>query len=532
MQHSGAPSTLPRVLAAQATRLPDAEAVVDGEVRLTFAGLAAAVTRLAAGLLALGVAAGERVAIQAPNRWEWIVAALAVHQVGAVLVPLNTRFRGEESVDILARARVTVLFAAGPFLGTDYIGQLAATGAPLPDLRGIIRLPTTEGTDETRVPWPVWNWGAVIEAGAAVPPETVRDAGERVSPGDFSDILYTSGTTGRPKGVPTTHAQTVEVYTSWASIVGLGAGDRYLLVPPFFHCFGYKAGWLACLLTGAVALPHLVFDAASVAARIGPDRISVLTGPPALFQALLDRTAATTPHTLRLAVTGAAVVPVELVRRMKTDLGCTTVLTAYGLTESSGVATMCRQEDDPETIATTSGRAIPGVEVRVVDATGTPLPVGEPGEVLVRGDNVMHGYLDDPAATAATVDAAGWLHTGDIGILDARGYLRITDRLKDMYTVGGFKAWPAEIERVLLTHPDIADAAVVGMPDDRLGEVGCAFLVWRGAIPDAEALTRWCRERMANYKVPRRFVGVETLPRNASGKVLKPLLRERTCSGG
>jgi acyl-CoA synthetase (AMP-forming)/AMP-acid ligase II len=230
-------------------------------------------------------------------------------------------------------------------------------------------------------------------------------------------------------------------------------------------------------------------------------------------------------------VTGAAVVPVELVRRMSSELGFATVLTGYGLTESTGVATLCRAGDDAETVATTSGRAMPGVEVTVVDDAGAPVPAGTPGEVMIRGYNVMRGYLDDAAATAEAIDSAGWLRTGDVGVLDDRGYLRITDRIKDMFIVGGFNAYPAEIENLLLAHPGIAQVAVVGAPDPRLGEVGVAFVVARpGVTLDPTELLAWSRDRMANYKVPRRFELVDALPLNATGKVLKYELRARAAA--
>ncbi|WP_242423785.1 AMP-binding protein, partial [Frankia sp. EI5c] len=230
----------------------------------------------------------------------------------------------------------------------------------------------------------------------------------------------------------------------------------------------------------------------------------------------------------RLAVTGAASVPVELVRRLRSELGLETVLTAYGLTETTGTATACRHDDDPETIARTSGRAIPGVEVRVVDDTGTPLPPGEPGEIVIRGYNVMRGYFDDPAATAETIDADGWLHSGDIGVQDEAGNIRITDRKKDMFIVGGFNAYPAEIEAMLLERRDLAQVAVIGIPDERLGEVGMAFVIPRaGSAVDPAEVIAWSRERMANYKVPRRVEVVDALPMNATGKIIKYELRAR-----
>ncbi len=303
------------------------------------------------------------------------------------------------------------------------------------------------------------------------------------------------------------------------------------MVAPFFHTFGYKAGFLAGLMTGCAVLPQAVFDAGAVLARIAAERITVLPGPPTLYQSLLahPERAQHDLGSLRLAVTGAAVVPVELVHRMRDDLGFDTVLTAYGLTESTGVVTMCRPGDDAETIATTSGRAIADVEVRVVDDAGVEVVRGQPGEVWVRGYNVMAGYLDDPAETAAAI-ADGWLRTGDIGVMDARGYLRITDRKKDMFIVGGFNVYPAEIEAALRAHPAVAEVAVVGAPDERLGEIGVAFVVSRaGQVADPAEIIEWSRARMANYKVPRRVEVVNALPVNASGKVLKFELRKMAC---
>ena len=263
--------------------------------------------------------------------------------------------------------------------------------------------------------------------------------------------------------------------------MGLTRGDRYLAVNPFFHSFGYKAGWLACLLQGATLYPLAVFDPGRVLDHIERDRISVLPGPPTLYQGLLAHESLPRRDlsSLRLAVTGAASVPPVLITRMRTELKFRSVLTAYGLTESTGVVTVCPHDADDETVATRCGVAIPGVELRCVDADCHDVPRGTPGEVLVRGYNVMRGYFEDPQATAQAIDADGWLHTGDVGVLDERGYLRITDRMKDVYIVGGFNCYPAEIERLLSEHPAIAQVAVVGVPDERLGEVGKAYVVLR-----------------------------------------------------
>jgi len=483
--------TIPWLVRLAAERHGDAPAVVDGDVTLSYRSLREVSLAAAGGLAALGVRQGDRVAIWAPNSWKWIAVALGAHQLGAQLVPINTRYKGAEAAYVLERSRARVLFTVDDFLGVDYPAELRRAGVELPALEHVI----------TEVPH-----GNAAEA--------------EVAPDDVGDLMFTSGTTGRPKAVPATHAQSLRAYRDWGNVVGLRAGDRYLVVAPFFHTFGYKAGFLAAFMVGATVYPQATFDPAAVLARIPRDRISVLPGPPTLYQTLLARPDLREYDlsSLRLAVTGAAVIPVELVRRMRRELGFQTVITGYGLTEATGIATMCRDGDDEETIAATSGRAIPGVEVAIRDD----------GEIVVRGYNVMRGYLDDPDATAEVLDAEGWLATGDIGALDAAGNLRITDRKKDMFIVGGFNAYPAEIEHVLTAHPAVAMAAVVGAPDERLGEVGVAFVVPRpGTSLDGGELGAWCRERMANFKVPRRFEVVDALPLNASGKVLKFQLRER-----
>jgi acyl-CoA synthetase (AMP-forming)/AMP-acid ligase II len=526
--------TVPGLLRAAARRHDTRHAIEDGDVTLTFRDLADAAARAARAFLAAGLLPGDRVAIWAPNIHEWVVAALGIQCAGGVLVPLNTRMKGREVGYILAKSRARLLCTVEEFLGNRYVDLLwsgcgAATAerpvADLPDLEGVVLLRGTAVRCR--------SWADFLAAGEAVSAEAAARRAEAVAPDDLADILFTSGTTGRPKGVMCTHAQNLRCFAAWSDIVGLRAGDRYLIVNPYFHSFGYKAGWLACLLRGATNLPHPVFDVAQVLARIGRDRVSVLPGPPTLYQMILahpDRVRFDL-SSLRLAVTGAAVIPVELIHRMRRELSLETVITAYGLTESTGVVTMCRPEDDPETIASTSGRAIPDVEVRCVDPAGVEAPRGTAGEIVVRGYNVMRGYFDDPAATAEAIDADGWLHTGDVGVMDARGYLRITDRLKDMFITGGFNCYPAEIESILLGCPGVAQVAVIGIPDERLGEVAMAFVVAApGAAPTPESVVAWCRENMANYKVPRRVAIVDALPMNATGKVTKFVLREQAAA--
>src|SRR5207302_1433630 len=390
---------------------------------------------------------------------------VGLHSAGAVLVPLNTRFKGAEAAYILAKSRARLLLTVTGFLDTDYVALLGAERDGLTDLERIVAL-------RGDAPAGTVGWNQFLAAGDAVEEDDAVRRAENVGPDDLSDILFTSGTTGNPKGAMCTHAQTLRAYTDWADVVGLQEGDRYLVVNPFFHAFGYKAGIVASLIAGATIVPHAVFDPAAVLARIPEERISMLPGPPSLYQAILNHPGLADHDisSLRLAVTGAAAIPVELILRMRRELTFETIITGYGLTEACGIATMCRHDDDPETIATTSGRAIPGVEVLVVDDQGNEVPRGEPGEVVVRGYNVMRAYYDEPEETAAAIDADGWLHTGDVGVMDDRGYLKITDRKKDLFIVGGFNAYPAEIENLMLADERIAQVAVVGVPDERLGE--------------------------------------------------------------
>ncbi|MFJ4563768.1 FadD3 family acyl-CoA ligase [Streptomyces caelestis] len=528
--------SIPRLVRTAAERYADAEAVVEGRTRITYAELGARVERAAAACLAHGIRPGDRVGVWAPNTLDWIVSALGAVSAGAVLVPLNTRFKGAEAADVLRRSGARLLFVTGTFLGTSYVawlrraagqgpGGVRKAAGPLPGLPDLEHVVILSGD----APAGFLTWKDFLASGEAVGTAQVRARADAVDGSGPSDIVFTSGTTGRPRGAVITHAQTLRAYDIWSDLAGLTRGDRYLIVNPFFHTFGYKAGVIACLTRGATMIPQPVFNVNTVLANLAAERVSVLPGPPTLLQSLLDHPArdAHDLSALRLVVTGAAVVPLRLVERLRGELGIDTVLTAYGLSEAGGIVTMCRRGDDPAVIASTSGRAIAGTEVRVVGSRGEPLEPGTPGEVLVRGFNVMTGYHEDEAATAEVLSEDGWLRTGDIGVLDAAGNLRITDRLKDMFIVGGFNAYPAEIEQLLVLHPDVADVAVIGVPDARLGEVGRAYVVRRpGATLTADDLIAWSRREMANYKVPRSVEFVAELPRNASGKVVKGALRD------
>jgi HIP---CoA ligase len=466
-----------------ADRFGDAEAVVDGPLRLTFNELVERI-RCAAGAFAdLGVDKGDRIAIWAPNSAEWIIAAFGLLTAGGVLVPVNTRFKAEEAADVIDRSGAKAVLVQKGFLGLDYT---APAGVPVIDLKS--DFPSS---------------GAPFQ----------RDG---LKGTDISDIIFTSGTTGRPKGARMNHRQTLRMYEEWATLADLREGDRYLMINPYFHTFGLKAGLIASFLRGATMLPVAAFDIDRVVELIQAERITMLPGPPTLYHSLLAVADKGKLATLRAGVTGAADIPVELVRRIHDELPFQTLMTGYGLTEAGNV-TLSRPGDPFEDVATTAGLPCEDIEVRVADD----------GEVIVRGYSVMQGYLDDPAATAEAIDADGWLHTGDLGSFTAAGRLRIVGRKKDMFIVGGFNAYPAEIEGFLLEHPAVAQAAVIGVPDERLGQVGKAFIVVKdgdGGVT-SEGLISWSRQRMAGFKVPRYVEFLDELPLNATGKVMKDSLR-------
>ncbi|MBP1817655.1 3-((3aS,4S,7aS)-7a-methyl-1,5-dioxo-octahydro-1H-inden-4-yl)propanoate--CoA ligase FadD3 [Mycobacterium sp. OAE908] len=499
--------TIPQVLDRIADQFSEHDALVTPDRRLTYAELRDEVRRAAAAMVDLGVSAGDRVAIWSPNTWHWVVACLATTYAGGVLVPLNTRYTASEATDILARTEAPLLFASGEFLGADKAASLDRSA--LPALRHIVRIPV-EKADGT--------WDEFMARGTDLPAADARASA--VTPDDVSDILFTSGTTGRSKGALCAHRQSLAGSAAWAQCGQITSDDRYLCINPFFHNFGYKAGILACLQTGATLIPQLTFDPEGAMRSVQEHRITVLPGPPTIYQVLLDhpKRGDYDLSSLRFAVTGAAVVPVVLIERMQKELDFDIVLTAYGLTEANGFGTMCSAGDDPVTVATTCGRPIADFELRI----------GEHDEVLLRGPNVMLGYLDDPEATAAAIDADGWLHTGDVGKLDAAGNLSITDRLKDMYISGGFNVYPAEVEQVLARLDGVVESAVIGVPDERLGEVGKAFVVVKpGVSLDEETVIAYTREHLAKFKTPQSVEFLDVLPRNPGGKVVKPLLRER-----
>ncbi|MGW3349040.1 AMP-binding protein [Nonomuraea rubra] len=492
--------TLPRMLRDQAGRHPGQLVVADpAGPRLTLAELREAASGIARGLVALGVRPGDRVAIWGANSARWVTHAFGIWDAGAAIVPLSPRYKGIEAAQLIEKTGAEVLIAQD---------SLAGLLPPLPGLRHVV---------------------PEVPAAAEVP---VREAEERalaVRPGDLCEIMSTSGTTGTPKGVMIDHSQVLRGYWDWSEIVTLDEHDRYPVIAPFSHGFGLNAGLVACVLRRATMIPLAVFTPDALMSLISEERVTVLAGPPTLFHRLLDELdrGAWDVSSLRVAICGAAAVPAGLITRLVEQVGLERMINAYGLMEGT-VVSMTRAGDPIDVIANTTGRPVPGIEVKVVDDDGKQVAAGERGEILQRGYGVMRGYWGEPARTAEVIDGDGWLHTGDVGVLDEAGNLAIVDRKKDLYIVNGFNVSPAEVESLLLREGSLAQAAVVGVPDPVSGESGVAYVVPRpGMAADPAELTAWARANMSGYKVPRRIVVVDALPTNANGKVDKVALRHR-----
>lgn len=517
--------TLPRVIAHVAGLYGDVPFIVSEDgTSISFAAFRERTNRLASALIEHGVQHGDRVAIWAPNSPEWVIAAAAIETIGAIMVPINTRFKAGEAAYVLGKTGAVVLFTVSSFLGNDYAAMLTqACGGvgesrpikDLPSLRQIVRMDSHDlaAFDESQAP-----------------EETLRARTYAVSPDTIADILFTSGTTGQPKGAMHNHAQAIWMPALWNRSNDLRAGDRMVIINPFFHSFGYRSGWVSGLIAGITVYPLAVFDAEAVLALVEREKITVLMGPPTIFLSLMEhpRFREFDISSLRVGHTGASNVPVELIRAGHETFGFDIFLTSFGQTESTALITVNYPDTDFETVARTVGHALPGVELKIINEEGKAVPQGESGELLVRGPNVMQGYFEEPEQTAATIDAEGWLHTGDVGCIGEDGNLRILDRLKDVVIVGGFNAYPAEIENILRKHPAIADVCILAWPDERLGEVCAACVVLKPdqslSLPE---LTRWSREEMANYKVPRLLFIVDEFPRTPLGKVQKFLLRNQ-----
>ena len=517
-------TTIPALLKEAARRFGDKPALMSAEDGgIGFAALDAEADQVAKALLADGLVKGDRVGIWAPNLWEWVSAAAGTQRVGGVIVPFNTRLRGGEVAEIVRRAGITRLFVIGDFLGRHYPDMLRPES--LPDLRRIIVF----RADSAKLSGIETGWNAFLAEGRAISAATLAERAAAVGPDDLADIMFTSGTTGLPKGALFDHKRSLGGARAWRGIADMTADDRYCVFGPFSHNASYKAGWVAGLMAGATIYWPDAYDGKSILDLIAGNRITVMPAPPTVWQEMLAH-----PNrrdwdisSLRFLSTGATTIPIELMRRLRAETEIEVLSTGYGMTECGGSATHTLPTDDIGRVAYTVGKAIPGTEIRIADTAGRPVPAGTAGEVLIRDGKLLIEYLDNPAATRDAIDAEGWLHSGDVGLLDVDGYLKITDRLKDMYIVGGFNVYPAEIERQMSSLPGLHQCAIIGMPDERLGEVGHAFIVRAAgsSLSEAEVLA-WSKANLANYKIPRRVTFLDALPMNTTGKVLKYALKQ------
>jgi len=492
--------------------------------RFTYDELRQAVDRVGRGLVALGFEKGDRVGIWAPNRWEWVAMQFATARAGIILVNVNPAYRTSELGYALRQSGVRGLVTAPHFKGSDYLDMLAQCDPPQ-SLETVIVLDDAARPGQR-------TWSELERAGDAVAQEVLDERAAQCDPDDAINIQYTSGTTGFPKGATLSHHNLLNNGLFVGRRMRFAPEDRLCIPVPFYHCFGMVLGNLACVTHGAcMVLPAESFDALSVLETVQAERCTALHGVPTMFIAELDhpRFAEFDLGTLRTGIMAGSPCPVEVMRKVVERMHMQEVTICYGMTETSPVSFQSRAEDSVERRCTTVGQVHDHVEVKIVDpATGRTLPRGEPGEFCTRGYCVMLGYWDNPEATAAAIDQARWMHTGDLAVMDDQGYVNIVGRIKDMVIRGGENVYPREIEEFLHTHPDVAEAQVVGVPDARYGEEVCAFVRLRsGASVDGEALREFCRGRIAHYKVPRHVLFVDEFPMTVTGKVQKFLLRER-----
>lgn len=528
------PETIARTLAESAAACPDRTYLHYAGRAVSYAELHDQVLAAAAGLVGLGVQPGERVAVWAANTYHAAVALLALPVAGAQIVPLNTRYQLREAEQIVTSAGCRVMLAPGEFLGR----RLARDARGIAAVRTVISLDDDAENDGDA---DIVAWGELLDRADATARAELDSRGSMQTGQDVALVQYTSGTTGRPKGALLRQGPMLATARTWTRETGLGSGEVFPIGYPLAHIGGFKTGLLTTLVAQATAVLFPVVDTESLIAAMTDFPPAVISAPPPVLRTILDAVrdgALPRSTTVRTVVTGSAIVPPALVHDLKQVLHVTDVINAYGLTEATGVCTMTRRGDPVELVCESLGRPIDGVQVRIAPAGVRDGP-GDPsddssddvdsqvGEIEVRGPNLMTGYLDDPAATADVMHD-GWLRTGDLGRIGADGYVRIAGRAKDMVVVGGFNVYPAEVEQVLSAHPAVTDAAAVGVPDERLGEVVVAFLVPADdELPEDGELIAWCRERLANFKVPRRVWWVGELPRVNAGKVAKAELRTR-----
>jgi fatty-acyl-CoA synthase len=528
-------ATVHRLLAATAQRWPDRDAVVFREqyARLTWRAFVDEIEAAAAGLWALGVRRGDRVGIWSPNRLEWLLTQFATARIGAVLVNINPAYRLSELEYALNKAGVKLLVTAAAFKSSNYLGMLqnlgvgagageGAQGASsrLPTLETVVRM-GSEATPGMR------GWGEVMALGrtalAQLPSPSL------LSCHDAINIQFTSGTTGSPKGATLTHHNIVNNAIAVARCMRLTERDALCIPVPLYHCFGMVLAVLACVSTGSkMVFPGEGFEPRATLAAVEAEGCTALHGVPTMFIAELDHPefALFDLHTLRTGIMAGAPCPIEVMKRVQRDMHMTEVTIAYGMTETSPVSFQCATDDPLDKRVSTVGRVLPHLEVKVVDAEGRTVPVGEKGELCTKGYSVMLGYWDDEQRTAESI-RDGWMHTGDLATIDAEGYANIVGRVKDMVIRGGENVYPREVEEFLFRHPKVAAVQVFGVPDARYGEELCAWIIARpGHRCTEDEIRDFCRDQIAHYKVPRYIRFVDELPVTVTGKPQKFVMRE------
>ncbi|MGW5381340.1 AMP-binding protein [Nocardia sp. NPDC003963] len=501
---------------------PGNDALVDVSSgrRWSYRALATEIDALAAGLLAAGFGRGDRIGIWAPNCPEWVFVQYATAKIGAILVNINPAYRAHELEYVLRQAGIRMIVAARSFKTSDYAGLLESVRTQCPALERVVLLDSAE-------------WHALLAAGRAADPAGLAAARAGLSADDPINIQYTSGTTGFPKGATLSHHNILNNGFFVGEICGYTDRDRVCIPVPFYHCFGMVMGNLACTSHGAaMVIPSPAFDPVATLAAVEAERCTSLYGVPTMFIAELAEPGFGDYRlsTLRTGIMAGSPCPVEVMKQVIERMGMSGVTICYGMTETSPVSIQTRADDSIVARTATVGRVGPHLEIKIVDPdTGRTLPRGVPGEVCTRGYSVMLGYWEDPARTAEVVDAARWMHTGDLGVMDAEGYVAVTGRIKDMVIRGGENIYPREIEEFLYTHPDILDAQVIGVPDERYGEELMAWVRMREGAPhlDAAAVREFCTGKLAHYKIPRYVHVVEEFPMTVTGKVRKVEMREQ-----
>jgi fatty-acyl-CoA synthase len=521
-----------------AARFPHRQALVARHqgVCWTYGEYLCEIEKLARGLLALGIRPGDRVGIWAPNCYEWCLAQFATAKIGAILVCVNPAYRVFELEYALSKSGCRAIIAAQQFKSSRYLDMLAklapelASCAPgrlraqrLPQLEIVIRLgeETTPG---------MFNFTSVCQMGGERERSQLHQVQASLSPQDVINIQFTSGTTGNPKGAALTHHNILNNANQVAAGMRLSENDVLCIPVPMYHCFGMVLGKLACVTRGAAAVfPSEAFEPRAVLEAVEAERCTALHGVPTMFIAELEHPdfAGYDLSSLRTGIMAGAPCPVEVMKKVIARMHMDEVLIAYGQTECSPVNHMTRADDPLEKRVKTVGRAGPHLEVKIVGEDGQVVPVGEKGDICARGYAVMKGYWEDPERTADTVDAEGWLHSGDLGVMDEEGYVAVVGRLKDMIIRGGENIYPREVEEFLFTHPDIQDAKVIGVPDEKYGEAVCAWVQLReGAQLSEDGIREYCKEHIAYFKVPRYIRLVREFPMTVTGKVQKFKMRE------